>query len=128
KKARGAAKAHREGFQKALKAGLKIACGSDQNPISEFTLREIEHLVKAGMMEMQALIAATRTSADLCGVVDWLGTVEVGKLADLIVLSANPLKDISNIRKLEMVFKGGNLVETKEPEGLADFSELFYSH
>jgi len=111
------AKVHREGFQKALKAGVKIAPGGDSNPIGEFTLLEIEHLVRAGMGEMEALIAATRTSADLCGVVDQLGTVEVGKLADLIVLAANPLKDISNIRKLKrcpelvegLVFKGGNL-------------------
>ena len=117
---------HLEGFQKALKAGVKIACGGDDNPIGEFTLLEIEHLVRAGMTEMEALIAATRTSADLCGVVDRLGTVEVGKLADLIVVSANPLDDISNIRKLKLVFKGGNLVDLIELEGAADFCELFF--
>jgi len=55
-----------------------------------------------------------------------LGTVEVGKLADLIVLAANPLEDISNIRKLKLVFKGGNLVDTSVPEGLGDFWELFF--
>jgi imidazolonepropionase-like amidohydrolase len=89
-------------------------------------LWELENLVWAGMTEMDALIAATRTSADLCGVVDKLGTVEVGKLADLIVVSANPLDDIRNIHKLKHVFKGGNLVETDEPEGLGDFWELFF--
>ena len=120
------AKVHVEGFQKALKAGVKIVCGGEPSPVGEYTLLEIEHLVRAGMTEMEALIAATRTCADLCGVVDRLGTVEVGKLADLIVVSANPLEDISNIRKLKMVLKGGNLVETREPEGLADFWELFY--
>jgi len=77
------------------------------------------------MGEMEALIAATRTSADLCGVVDRLGTVELGKLADLIVVSANPLENISNIRKLKLVLKGGNLVETREPEGLANYWELY---
>jgi imidazolonepropionase-like amidohydrolase len=77
------------------------------------------------MGEMEALIAATRTSADLCGVVDRLGTVELGKLADLIVVSANPLENISNIRKLKLVLKGGNLVETGEPEGLANYWELY---
>jgi imidazolonepropionase-like amidohydrolase len=120
------AKAHREGFQKALKAGVKIACGGDSNPVGEFALLEIEHLVRAGMTEMEALIAATRTCADLCGVVDRLGTVEVGKLADLIAVSANPMEDISNIRKLKLVLKGGKLVETKEPEGLADLWELLF--
>jgi imidazolonepropionase-like amidohydrolase len=75
---------------------------------------------------MEALIAATRTSADLCGVADQLGTIEVGKLADLIAVSANPLEDISNVRELKLVLKGGKLVDTKEPEGLADFWDLFY--
>ena len=120
------AKVHLEGFHKALKAGVKICCGGDSNPGGEFALLEIEHLARAGMGEMEALIAATRTCADLCGVVDRLGTVEVGKLADLIVLSADPLEDISNIRKLELVFKGGNLVDTRSPEGLGDFWELFF--
>ena len=125
-KAQGAAKAHREGFRKALAAGVKIACGADSSPIGEHTLVEIEQLVKAGMTEMEALIAATRTSADLCGVADQLGTVEVGKLADLVAVSANPLEDISNIREPKLVLKGGKLVDTKEPEGLADFWELFF--
>jgi imidazolonepropionase-like amidohydrolase len=125
-KVRGSAKLHREGFQKALKAGVKIACGGDSSPVADFTLLEIEHLVKAGMTEMEALIAATRTSADLCGVVDRLGTVEVGKLADLIAVSGDPLEDISNIRRLKLVFKGGSLVDTSPQEGLADFRELFF--
>ena len=120
------AQTHVEGFHKALKAGVKIACGGDSNPIGEYTLLEIEHLVRAGMGEMEALIAATRTSADLCGVADRLGTVGVGKLTDLIVVSANPLEDTSNIRKLKLVFKGGKLVDTGVPEGLVDFWELFF--
>jgi imidazolonepropionase-like amidohydrolase len=120
------AQIHREGVQKAYKAGVKIACGGDSVPSGMFALWELENLVWAGMTEMDALIAATRTSADLCGVVDKLGTVEAGKLADLIVVSANPLDDICNIHKLKHVFKGGNLIETSEPEGLADFWELFF--
>jgi imidazolonepropionase-like amidohydrolase len=119
------AQIHRQGFRKALRAGVKIAPGGESNPIGEFSLMEIEHLVRAGMTEMQALIAATRTSADLCGVVDQLGTVEAGKLADLIVVSADPLENISNIRKLKLVMKGGKLVQTEEMEGLASFWELF---
>lgn len=68
--------------------------------------------------------AATRTCADLCGVVDRLGTVEVGKLADLIALSGDPLENISNIKKLKLVLKGGQLVNTEKPEGLTDLWEL----
>lgn len=125
-KALGSAEAHLEGFQKALKAGVKIACGADSSPVADFTLSEIEHLVKAGMGEMETLIAATRTSAELCGVADRLGTVEKGKLADLIVLSADPLENISNIRKLKLVLRDGNLVDINPQEGLADFWELFF--
>jgi imidazolonepropionase-like amidohydrolase len=125
-KALGSAKAHLEGFQKALRAGVKIACGADSSPVADFTLSEIEHLVRAGMGEMEALIAATRTSADLCGVVGRQGTVEVDKVADLIAVSANPLEDISNIRKLKVVLKGGKLVDISPQEGLADFWELFF--
>jgi imidazolonepropionase-like amidohydrolase len=77
------------------------------------------------MGEMEALIAATRISADLCGVADQLGTVEVGKLADLIVLSANPLSNISNVKNLKLVMKGGNLVDITPQEGLKEFRELF---
>jgi len=117
---------HRAGFEKARKAGVKIACGGDSNPIGEFTLLEIEHLVRAGMGELEALIAATRTCADLCGVVDQLGTVEVGKLADLIVLLDDPLQDISNLRELKLVFKDGLVVNTGQPEGLTDLCELLF--
>jgi imidazolonepropionase-like amidohydrolase len=117
---------HKEGVQKAYEAGVKIVTGGDSSPAGLFTLWELENLVWAGMTEMDALIAATRTSADLCGVVDRLGTVEEGKLADLIVLSADPLENIRSIHRLKHVFKGGNLVETDEPEGLGDYWELFF--
>lgn len=125
-KATGAAQAHREGFQKALKAGVKVASGADFSPVAEMGLVEIEQLVQAGMTEMQALIAATRTAADLCGVADRLGTVEKGKLADLIVLEENPLQKIANIRKLKMVLKDGRRVDTQPADGLSDFWGLFY--
>jgi imidazolonepropionase-like amidohydrolase len=95
------------------------------SPSGEFTLLDIQHLVRAGMTEMEALIAATQTSADLCGAVDRPGTVEVGKLADLIVVSASPLENISNIRKLKLILKRGQLADTSAPEGIGDLWELF---
>lgn len=124
-KALGAATAHREGLLMALKAGVKIAAGSDSTPINEFSKRELEFMVKVGMTPMQALIAATRTSADLCGVVSDLGTVEVGKLADLVVLGNDPLADISSARDIRLVMKDGNLVNLQHQEGVADFFELY---
>ncbi|MCK4692242.1 MAG: amidohydrolase family protein, partial [Anaerolineales bacterium] len=81
----------------------------------------------AGMNEMQALIAATRTSAELCGVSDQLGTVEAGKLADLIVVRKNPLEAIGSLRKLKLVLRDGKLIEIEEPEGSANFWRLLLS-
>jgi imidazolonepropionase-like amidohydrolase len=115
-----------EGFRKAVEAGIKICPGPDANPMAEFGYLEIEQMVLFGMTEMQALISSTRTSADLNGVADQLGTVEEGKLADLVVISGNPLENISNIRKVKMVIKDGNMVNMKQQEGVTDFWNLFY--
>jgi len=114
------------GPRKALQAGVKIASRADFGPVAELGRVEIEQMVNAGMTEMQALVAATRTSTDLCGMGDHLGTVEKGKLADLMVLSANPLQDSTAIRNLKMVFKGGNRIDTNPPEGQVDLRMLFF--
>lgn len=111
---------------KAVKAGVKVCTGSDSNPIGEIGILEIEQFVLSGLTEMQALIAATRNCADLCGVLDKLGTVEEGKLADLIVVSDNPLENISNLRKLKMVIKDGGLVNLKLQEGQKSFWKFFF--
>ncbi|MEX1183809.1 MAG: amidohydrolase family protein [Gemmatimonadota bacterium] len=71
----------------------------------------IEGLVELGMTPMQALVAATRNGALATkGIADY-GTLEVGKLADLLVLDADPLADISNIRKLSVVMKRGEVID-----------------
>ena len=92
KKARDAAPGHLASFQKAVKAGVKIANGTYLTPIAETTPGEIEQLVRAGLSEMEAIIAATRTAAELCGVEDELGTIETGKLADMIVVREEPAR------------------------------------
>lgn len=117
---------HREIIVKAAKAGVKILSGGDSNPIGEIGLLEIEQLVLSGLTEMQALIAATRNCAEWCDVLDKLGTVEEGKLADLIVVKDNPLDNISNLRKLKMVFKDGKLVSLAKDEGQASFWKLYF--
>jgi imidazolonepropionase-like amidohydrolase len=125
-KASGAKKAHREGFQKALRAGVKIACGADSSPIDDNNRIEIEQLVACGMTPMQAIIAATRTSAELCQADQYVGTLEVGKVADLLVLDADPLADISNVRSVRHVFKRGRKVQIEEPEGQRSFWDLYF--
>jgi imidazolonepropionase-like amidohydrolase len=116
----------REILKKAVDAGVKICNGSDSNPVGEIGLLEIEQMVFSGLTEMQALIASTRNCADLCEVLDKLGTVEEGKIADLIVISDNPLDNISNLRKLKMVFKDGKKVNLEKDEGQTSFWELYF--
>jgi imidazolonepropionase-like amidohydrolase len=117
---------HREIIVKAAAAGVKILSGSDSNPLDELGLLEIEQLVLSGLTEMQALLAATRNCAEMCGVLDELGTVEKGKIADLIVVIGNPLENISNLRKLKMVFKDGKSVNLTKDEGRTSFWELYF--
>ena len=116
----------REILKKAVNWGVKVCNGSDSNPVGEIGLLEIEQLVFSGMTEMQALIAATRNCADLCEVLDELGTVEEGKIADLIVVEDNPLDNISNLRKLKMVFKDGKQVSLEKDEGQSSFWKLYF--
>ena len=125
RKALAATVKHRESVRKAMRAGVKIACGSDSPPVSDFNKRELEFLVKVGMPEMDALIAATRTSADLCGVADELGAIETGKLADLVVLGSDPLRDISAVRDVRLVMKDGRLVNLDPGEGMTSYADLY---
>lgn len=112
-RADAAADVHRDGFAKALKAGVKMALGSDIRPLKDAALLELGLWVRDGATPWQALVAATRNGAAVCGVGDELGTIEVGKLADLIVVGANPLEDIQNVRQLKLVLKEGVVVSDK---------------
>ncbi len=118
----------RQALQKAIKAGVKVCIGSDSTPIGEIGILEIEQFVLSGISEMDTLIAATRNCADLCGVLDKLGTVEKGKLADLLVIAENPLENISNIRKVKMVFKDGVLVDLNQPQGTASYWDYYITN
>lgn len=124
-KARAAAEAHRGGLKLAMKAGLKICCGSDSTPINEFNKRELEFLVKCGMSPLDAIVCATKTSAQLCGAIDKVGTIEVGKLADITVLEEDPLADISAVRKVALVMKEGRLIDLAPQAGTTDYMELY---
>ena len=102
-----------ENILKAHQAGVIVATGTDAGGPVGFNFQgynlpwEVKLFVQAGMTPMEALVAATRNGAMVIGVEDQLGTVEAGKLADLLILSDDPLDDIENIRKIEtVVYKG----------------------
>jgi imidazolonepropionase-like amidohydrolase len=113
KRALEGAEAHRRSFQMALRAGVKIASGADMNPMWATSVKEIYWMGRCGMSNLQALQAATVMSAELCGVADELGTVEAGKIADLIVVNGNPLDDLANLQNVQLVIKEGQVLVDK---------------
>ncbi len=112
-RADAAAGEHAQWFRRALDAGVPMALGSDIRPLREAALLEMGLWVRDGATPWQTLQAATRQAAALCGVSDTLGTIEPGKLADLIAVSANPLDNINNLRQLQLVLKEGRIVSDK---------------
>src|ERR1700746_1578308 len=104
-RAEAASDVHATWFRKALDAGVRMALGSDIRPLKDAALLELGLWVRDGATPWQALVAATRNGAAICGVGDELGTIEKGKVADLIVVGGNPLEDINNVRRLELVLK-----------------------
>ncbi len=114
--------AARERFQSILervgamhRAGVQLLPGSDTpNPycFPGFSLHdELELLVKAGLTPTEALQTATRNPAKFLGLQDSLGAVEPGKIADLVLLEANPLEEIGNTRKINAVVAAGKLID-----------------
>ncbi len=106
------------GFRNALDAGAKIAMGSDAGTAFNDhgrSWRELSFMVKNGMTPMHAIVAATRNGADLLGLGERLGTLEVGKLADIIVVDGDPLSDIAQIGNVTCVIKGGQIVRGSRP-------------
>ncbi len=112
-RADAAASEHAYWFRRALDSGAKMALGSDIRPLKDGALLEMGLWVRDGATTWQTLQAATRNAAELCGVGEQLGTVEPGKLADLIVVAENPLDDIANLRRLQLVFKEGRILSDK---------------
>ena len=88
-------------------AGVKLLAGTDGRLFGFDLHDELQELVKAGLTPMQALQTATRTAAEYLGLLDSLGTVEQGKLADLVLLDSNPLDSIANTTKIRGVVVNG---------------------
>jgi imidazolonepropionase-like amidohydrolase len=101
---------------RAIHAGVKIAAGSDFGGYDPtINAGEIEALARAGMSSMQAIQAATRVGAELLGWQDRIGTVEPGKLADLVAVPGDPLVDLSALRRPSFVLLGGRVVRHDPP-------------
>ena len=105
------AEAHRDSVERAIAAGVKVAMGTDTGvtPHGE-NLRELAEMAKLGMSDAQVLRSSTTVAADLLGVSSELGTVEVGKIADLVVWEGGSL-DVSDMRsRVSTVIQGGSVV------------------
>jgi len=97
---------------KAMKAGLKIVCGTDIGsfPWTTNEAKELENYVtKAGFTPMQAIKTATIYSAELLSINDRLGVLEKGFIADIIAVKGDPLKDITLLQKVSFVMKEGKI-------------------
>ena len=95
-------------FAKAYKEGVKIAFGTDAGVFRHgMNWLEFAYMIEAGMKPMDAIKAATINAAELLGEKDKLGSIEVNKLADIIAVDGDPLKDSKVFGKVVFVMKGG---------------------
>jgi imidazolonepropionase-like amidohydrolase len=98
----------RENFRKAFQAGVKMAFGTDAGvyPHGD-NAKQFFYMVKFGMSPAQAIRAATSSAADLIGRSKDVGTIEAGKYADIIAVTADPLADVRSLEHVDFVMKGG---------------------
>lgn len=97
-------------FKKAHRAGVKIAFGTDSGVSAHGdNAQEFALMVEAGMSPADAILSATVNSADLLGISDTLGTLEPGKLADIVAVKGDPLKDIGLLEQVSFVMKDGKV-------------------
>ncbi len=101
----------RETTAKLARAGVTIGTGSDIWQIPTGAHLELEELVAAGLSPVEAIHAATGAAARVVGAERDLGTIEVGKLADLILLDADPQSDIRNTRRIRTVMQSGGWID-----------------
>ena len=103
-------------FQKMKSAGIKMGVGTDAilQYMAEYPgmyFDEVENFVKFGYTPMEAIIAATKVSAEICDASDRLGTIEKGKLADLLVIDGDPLSDIKTLRNVQLIIQEGEVIK-----------------
>ena len=95
----------------AISRGLKISFGSGVGPFPHGTqAAEFSYLVKYGMTPAQAIQTATTVAAEMMGWQDRIGSIEKGKFADIVAVSGDPLKDITELERIKFVMKGGQVI------------------
>jgi len=98
----------------AISRGVKISFGSGAGPFPHGTqAAEFGYLVKYGMSPSQAIQAATTVAAEMMGWQDGVGSIEKGKFADIIAVSGDPLRDITELERVKFVMKGGQVVHNE---------------
>ena len=109
-KERGVGRLQRENFEKAVRAGVKMAFGTDAGvyPHGD-NAKQFYYMVKYGMTPAQAIRAATTNAADLIGRSNDVGSIQAGRYADLIAVTADPLKDVTALEHVAFVMKGGKV-------------------
>ena len=110
------AKGNAERLMRAVKAGVKVAFGSDEyydtpgKTRGQASLLTLQAYQEAGMSPLEVLRTATVNAAALLGWADRIGSIEAGKLADIIAVEGDPLKDVKDLQKVKFVMKGGEVV------------------
>jgi len=102
----------RANMRRFIRAGAKFSMGTDTPAFLNFqqedpNANEMRYMVEMGMTSMQAIEASTRIGAEVLGLSKDLGTIEVGKLADVIVVAGNLLEDVRAMKRVHAVIKGG---------------------
>ena len=113
-KAKAATEARSEMFRNALKIGVKISFGTDAAVYPHgLNAKEFALMVGLGMKPIDALLSATSVDAELFGVANKLGTLEKGKLADVIAMPGDPTADITATERVFFVMKDGKIVRNE---------------
>lgn len=120
RKAREVVEAHSQSISRAHRAGVKIAMGTDAGVMPHGTnLRELGLMVNMGMTHMEAIVATTKTASECLGWQDQVGTVQTGKLADIVIAKTDPLRDIrslENTDNIALVMKDGRIVKDRRSQ------------
>jgi imidazolonepropionase-like amidohydrolase len=108
----------RKAFGLAIRKGAKIAYGMDAGGYAwtENQAKEFSYLLRYGMSPMQAIRSATVVAAELLQAEGDLGAIEPGKYADIVAVGGDPLKDITELERVQFVMKGGRVYKGEESQ------------